>query len=100
MSDIPNFLPPERTCAICKKHFYAMDGQYAYVRGAEYNRLYFCSYSCMRAYDRNEKPKKINEKREAILRLRKAGKSRREVAIELGLPDHVVAYYDVKYGGL
>ena len=98
-----NFLPPERTCYTCKKHFYAREKYYAYQRGRDKAKKFFCSYSCMRDYDRKEEGKKLSKqskKRDDIVRLRNAGKTRREVASLLGVTEDMVDYYDHRYGGL
>ena len=58
----------------------------------------------MRAYDRKEAEKKMakqkNSKKDDIIRLRNAGKTRREVALLLGITEDMVMYYDIRYGGL
>lgn len=97
-----SFLPPEKVCAICKKVFYARENMYAYKRGYDNNKKFFCSYGCMRAYDKQEAAKKRskqNAKKDDILRLRNAGKTRREVASMLGITEDTVEYYDIRYGG-
>ena len=96
-----SFLPPEKTCYICKKIFYARENMYAYKRGYDNQKKFFCSYGCMRAYDKQEAAKKLSKgkKRDEIITLRKSGKTRREVALMLGITEDTVEYYDIRYGG-
>ena len=76
---------------------------YAYKRGYDNNKKFFCSYGCMRAYDKEAAAKKLtrqSKKRDDIIRLRNEGKTRREVALTLGVTEDMVDYYDVRYGVL
>ena len=52
----------ERKCPICGKIFIIQDPkQYAYKRGYEHTPKIFCSWTCLRKYDKMHPPsKKLN----------------------------------------
>lgn len=58
----------ETKCRYCGKKMYILfPGQYAYVRytdvGRKVGRNFFCKYTCMTAYDRNEEAEKKKRKK-------------------------------------
>ena len=94
---------PEKTCAICKKRFCVTESLYAYVRGDDIKKRYFCSWHCLREFDRtheNGGRKKPNEKKDAIISLRRQGYSHNRISLMLGISERMVKYYDDNYGGL
>ena len=45
----------ERICPICKRKFYKYSENWVYKRATVKKTIYFCSYNCMRMYDKEHK---------------------------------------------
>ena len=55
----------ERKCPQCGKMFFLDDPtQWAYKRLIKGHKKFFCSWSCVRAYDRKQEEKRLKAKRE------------------------------------
>lgn len=73
-----------KTCPICGKDFIVLyPQQYTYKRGGQHHLKYFCSYSCIRAYD-NKKNKKGEEKE--VVKFGEKNRKAIEIAIAGGDP--------------
>ena len=92
---------PEKTCIVCGRVFCITD-EWVYVRGSHEQMRYFCSWHCLREYDRTHETirgKPPSEKKTAILKLRKQGLSYTEISLKLNISEAMVKYYDLNYGG-
>ena len=94
-------LPPEKKCAICGKKF-CVRPEYRYTRGVEKAQKYFCSWHCMREYDKKwvHGGRKPNKAKDDILRLLNEGVEPKDIAEQLKIKLTMVYYYKDQYGGL
>ena len=86
----------DRNCHVCGKPFLVRNDDYVYKRQKNTKIFYFCSWSCMRTYDRTEETRKgrqpthyINQ----IYEMLEDGVNAREIADRLGINQTTVKYY-------
>jgi DNA-binding NarL/FixJ family response regulator len=83
----------EKNCDRCGKEFVMPCGDWAYKRYKGKGVQYFCSWKCIRAYEReHDKPKKIDE-RERIIQALADGLSVKEVSTLLDVDTSKVSYW-------
>ena len=83
----------EKQCARCGKEFIG-NLDWAYKIGKRYNAIMFCSWSCLRAYEK-ERGSKI-DRREKIINALRRGKQVDEIAKELHVDRTNVVYWQKK----
>ena len=80
----------DRKCAVCGKRFVWFP-EWVYKRGYTDHERFFCSYSCMRQWEHdNRKPA---ERREAIIRAIRDGLSNREIIALLDEEPDKIRYW-------
>ena len=92
-------LPAERRCAVCGKRFCARN-EYAYTRGKNERKRFFCSWHCLREFDRMgnfTRGKRPNENKDEIIRLLREGRRTGEIARAVGVSTSIVSYYKKHY---
>ncbi len=92
-------LPMERCCAICGSKFLGAD-QWVFKR----NRHWFCSWGCLREYEKGKTVKRNNNRltrmdREKVIQMLQIGLSPKHVAEKMGLTINAVVYYQTKLRG-
>ena len=91
----------EKKCVICKKGIIA--GQdWVYKTGSSHNLQYFCSWHCLRDYEKNWSKKKGSKvsRREKIIEAIQTGKDAKTIANELHVDRTNVIYWQRKLGVL
>lgn len=83
----------EKNCERCGKEFVMPCGDWAYKKYKGRGYMYFCSWSCVRAWEKeHDKPTKIDE-RERIIQALADGLSVKEVSILLNVDPQKVSYW-------
>lgn len=90
--------PYERTCTRCGKQFcVTVCEEWSYYRKCGQDRLMFCSWGCMRKWDRDHADSRQGRKdaarQEEILRLLSRNVSNSEIRTATGASDQVISYY-------
>ena len=88
----------DRKCRQCGKHFESRK-EYSYRKTVKKGRyIYFCSYKCMRLYEkaRMEKKVKYSEIEQSVYKALAAGMTPKETADALGLSMPTVYKYQHK----
>ena len=92
-------LDSERTCPVCGKRFWIMDANWSYkqVVKALKGTVWFCSWKCMRKYEK-EKPQLSGRglretNRQRVMQALADGLNVKEIAIMLDISPETVRYY-------
>ena len=89
----------EKVCPVCGKIFmYYTAGGWVYQRSGRLKTYTFCSWSCLRAFDRTRSSTKI-ESRERIIQAIQDGLNDKEIATLLDVDKTRVAYWRKKLEG-
>lgn len=86
----------DRKCFMCGKQFLVPNDDYVYKRQKDTKYRYFCSYGCMRKYDREQETRKGRKPSHYITQIYEMlddGVSVREIADRLGILQTTVKYY-------
>lgn len=97
-------LDSSRMCPVCGEEFYAGD-EWVYRHwdtNRKKNRIYFCSWGCMRRYENGEteltgRGMALSTKKRRVFKALDDGLSVKEIAILLDISPHQVSYYKSKW---